>query len=1019
MSGTSDEDWFGSSPAWEDSGRPAAIDAEASHPFGVQARYETGPLLGQGGMGRVTAAHDRRLNRTVALKQPAPAAEQRLAQEAWIAANLEHPGIVPLYDAGRREDGGLYYTMRMVRGESLERLLASRSDRLSLLRNLRDACEAMGYAHAQSIIHRDLKPANLMIGSFGETQIVDWGLARDLRRDDTQRPRAAVPEGHGATTLYGAVVGTPAYMAPEQARGEACDARSDVFALGAMLYEILSGQPPYGRGSSDELLAVARRGEVSALPEGAPPALFAIAQRALDPDPDRRYPEGQALAEDITAWMDGRRVLAHDYSRGELLRRFARRNAVALGVAGLALVALASVGALSYQRTVAERDRARAEKARADRHLGGALLQQATAAAAAGARPEAEVLAAHSLRLLGASARARGILSRFESSPRAALVAVTERPECTHARLSQRGDRLLCLSPEGTSLHALPSGETLWRIAETGLDGAVLADRVAIQRGETAVSLYALADGALLGSRRILQPGPRFKGPREGGFVVREHYYGFDLIDGAPGRVRICDLTSAVAFDASGEAFVAACGDGRVAIGSSRTGPTTWLEPFEIEAQGERMSRPRVQPVPRAHTGMPSEVVMLGRGRAAVGTWRGEVTTVDLESGARLAQITLGEAVRGLQASPSGRVIAIRTAGAGLRLWAPATGALLRLPRETRGEARFRSERSLITLGRSVREWRLPEDWAPARFNAGGGLGSVDWSPEGELLVAGSGSGEVHLWRAATGASLPLESPWKAVIKDVSFAPDGRTIHATALERPGYARYTAPAWRLEHATAMTRLGSRRVVALRGGRLVAAGLVFASWGTASDLFQGNWAGDMKPPDATPVDLSREVGAESAVLAYSDGSVHRLDGESSARVAQVSGATAVAGAGEVLFVGRRDGVVRVAPAGRSEWLVPGRLIDLAVSNDGAMLAVGSLDGHLRLYDAKTGGLLLQAQAHRERIAKIAFDPDGEGLVTASWDASVQRWGLAALNADPEALVRRHEAAWGLSLESFLAP
>ena len=282
-----------------------------------------------------------------------------------------------------------------------------------------------------------------------------------------------MPEGHGAQTLFGAVVGTPAYMAPEQARGERAGPTADVYGLGLTLLEVLTGAAPRRATGSTETLELARHGVVPHLErqlDGAPPALAAIVRRAVAQQPEERYADAKALADDVTAWLDGRRVGAHEYRPGELIRRFVQEHRVAFGVGAFALVVLGVLATLLHLQTRAERDRAvsaelearsaqrSADQARqaADRNLGRVLVQRAEAAAALGARPEAEVLAARALQLLGEDPRAHGVLARFGVSDRPRLIASSPRPDCRVILLSPAGDRLLCLQPDQVGLWTHP-----------------------------------------------------------------------------------------------------------------------------------------------------------------------------------------------------------------------------------------------------------------------------------------------------------------------------------------------------------------------------------------------------------------------------------------------------------------------------------------------------------------------------------------------------------------------------------
>jgi len=264
-------------------------------------QYRIGSLLASGGMGHVYRARELALGREVALKVPRSRTRwlvRRFEREVAITARLAHPGVVPIHGAGALPDGTPFYVMQIVDGIALDRALAratSREQRLALLDHLVAVANTMAYVHGQGVAHRDLKPQNVLIGPFGETVIIDWGLAKDLA---TSQPRAHVQPVvratpidpttsivhvlAGRTTRPGDVLGTPAFMSPEQARGGEVDQRSDVYAVGAMLEQLLTGRLP--RKAADAALA------------HAPPELVAICARAMAPDPLARYRDCGALA---------------------------------------------------------------------------------------------------------------------------------------------------------------------------------------------------------------------------------------------------------------------------------------------------------------------------------------------------------------------------------------------------------------------------------------------------------------------------------------------------------------------------------------------------------------------------------------------------------------------------------------------------------------------------------------------------------------------------------------------------
>jgi len=358
-------------------------------PIVSDAHYRPEREIARGGMGRIVAAEDHRLGRPVALKElldPAPELLGRFQREALITARLQHPGIVPVYEAGRWPSGEPFFAMKLVSGRPLDQVIGDArtlEDRLALLPRVAAATEAIAYAHSQRVIHRDLKPANILIGEFGETVVIDWGLAKSLDDVDgplaSQRlarpskqpstaPRRAEP-GSSTLTVAGAVMGTPAYMAPEQARGEPVDQRADVFALGAMLYHLLAGVPPYNARTATDVIAAAALGKVVPLAtreRGAPPDLVAIVHRAMAPLPIDRYGDAGELASELRRFLTGQLVSAHRYTASQRVGRFVRRHRAAVTIATIAAVGFAAGGTFAVRRILHERDVADHERQVAD-----------------------------------------------------------------------------------------------------------------------------------------------------------------------------------------------------------------------------------------------------------------------------------------------------------------------------------------------------------------------------------------------------------------------------------------------------------------------------------------------------------------------------------------------------------------------------------------------------------------------------------------------------------------------------
>jgi eukaryotic-like serine/threonine-protein kinase len=375
------------------SGSDADADRTASYAVGTATsdgqRFRVLRPHAKGGLGAVFVALDQELHREVALKQildshaDDPVSRARFLLEAEITGGLEHPGIVPVYGLGTTDAGRPYYAMRFIRGESLKEAIerfhsdealkadpGRRSLELrKLLRRFNDVCNAIDYAHSRGILHRDIKPANVIVGRFGETLVVDWGLAKALGHSEpgsdvaevTLRPSSA---SGSAETLPGSTLGTPAYMSPEQAEGrlDRLGPRSDVYSLGATLFCLLTGQAPFVGDKADVIPAV-QRGDFRRPRQLNPtidPALEAICLKAMACKPANRYGSPRGLAEDLERWMADEPVSAWREPLSRRARRWVRRNRTAMSTVTAALLA----GVVGLMAVLAVQTKARADLAR-------------------------------------------------------------------------------------------------------------------------------------------------------------------------------------------------------------------------------------------------------------------------------------------------------------------------------------------------------------------------------------------------------------------------------------------------------------------------------------------------------------------------------------------------------------------------------------------------------------------------------------------------------------------------------
>jgi serine/threonine-protein kinase len=344
-------------------------------------RYQLQGEIARGGMGAVLRGRDVDLGRDLAVKvllekhAHKPEVTQRFIEEAQINGQLQHPGVVPVYDIGRFGERP-FFTMKLVKGQTLASLLEDREHRAAerprWLAIALQVAQTVAYAHAKGVIHRDLKPANIMVGAFGEVQVMDWGLAKVLaeggiadeeragrkHQEEGTQIRTARGLGSGSDTEAGSLLGTPAYMPPEQANGDIAhlDRRTDVFGLGAILCEILTGKPPYVGRSYEEVRRKSANGDLAdALSRldgcGADQELIVLTKACLSPEAIDRPKDAQAVAEGLTAYLNGVQERAQEAERERAVAvaraiEERRRRKVQLALAA-SVLALTTLGGLS------------------------------------------------------------------------------------------------------------------------------------------------------------------------------------------------------------------------------------------------------------------------------------------------------------------------------------------------------------------------------------------------------------------------------------------------------------------------------------------------------------------------------------------------------------------------------------------------------------------------------------------------------------------------------------------------
>ncbi len=949
-------------------------------------RYRWDDVLGEGGMGTVHAAFDRRLGREVALKRARPGrgdASARLAWEAWITARLDHPGIVPVYDASTRGEGPQFFTMRLVRGVAFREALSLRrtiAERLGLLRGFLTVCEAVAHAHGRGVVHRDLKPANIMIGELGEVQVVDWGLAGLLVRPEDEPAEGVPPEpprGHG----------TDGYAAPEQWAGAPPDPRADVYSLGVMLGDLLDAPGP------------------------VPAALDAVARRARDPEPERRYASALELAAEVERFLEGRRVHAHDEPSLEAIHRLARRHRAALLAIAAGVLAAALAFGLSYRdvregrrRAVEAEQRTRTSLREAERALAQALEGRASTASAIGAMAEAEIFAAEALRH-GESSEARGVLAAAHGGGRVRAARFDAPEGCASVVFDVEG--YVCLMDREVVYVPRDGGEARWRVPFVAEDAAFAREHVVL-RGPDRASVRDLADGAEVASLRgqfaprglLVSPDGAHLGA---GFRTTMK---LRLAGGAARELAPCpDRTvHAMALGARHVAF--ACAPGELRVVSLVGGPT------------------RVVAIPFGADRLPAFALAFGPEDETLllGNLAGELLAVPLRERADGAPT---DALRpwSVAERPIARVAfldrdraVIQPEGGVARVCSLSLRAeLLRLPVSATDRVDVRGGGLLTAAGRSRWRWELESARAPSTLRVGAGLSGAAFAPDGAWVALARGDGVVSVRSLADGAPIADVRVADVVVKRVAVGDASRRLWVALAGDDGAVALDTRTWRVVSRSSQGR-ALRRVGVLRGpdGERV----VGASYGPGLDL--GEPTGAPRVLDAPQtIDLAIDPDGRGATLLAPDGEVRRLvPPDRLSLVGTYPFARAVAGDGVRLAIAFADHVRLERSEGALALPADGGLEDVVLSEDGRWVAAGAHDGTATVWSTSDGVLRARLRGPRGRVAWLGFAPDGR-LATASWDGALRLYDLAQLDRPREALAADARRAWRLAVDELRAP
>jgi serine/threonine-protein kinase len=546
--------------------RPLSGDARAA-----AGKYQLQGEIARGGVGTVLKGYDTHLGRDVALKLlheehlGNPEMLQRFVEEAQIGGQLQHPGVVPVYDLALQGERP-FFSMKLIKGRTLSALLDEREELAHELRRFlaifEQICLTMAYAHARGVIHRDLKPSNVMVGAFGEVQVVDWGMGKVLGRDERRAPVWAAlsviatvrSETGSSPSVVGSVMGTPAYMPPEQARGdvEGMDEQSDVFSLGAVLCQVLTGKPPYVGAGALQMAAAAELGPCQDRLDacGADPELVRLVRECLSPAPPGRPADAGAVATRIGAHLAaveertrrGQVEAAEQRAAAQTARRVQR---LTVGLAASVLVLLALGGGGWWW--IASKHRERTD-------LAGRVVEAALADARVGlgrARAATGMEPWHAA--LGAARQAHALATSNDVAPQVRADAAAALDEVTreHAAAGARADRLAEEQRTLATLEAIPippewdynpfskeesrRRDDAYRLALGDPEALAVGDVRQPERWAAALDDWAFADWVLAGTKRArllaianaLDPDPRRAELRD--LILTNRIRGLDL----------------------------------------------------------------------------------------------------------------------------------------------------------------------------------------------------------------------------------------------------------------------------------------------------------------------------------------------------------------------------------------------------------------------------------------------------------------------------------------------------------
>ena len=960
---------------------PVHPDTKAYTPFeGLETpgRYEEIREHARGGIGRILLVHDTQLLRDIALKELIPVASQdestvaangplslpdqmvaRFLREARLASQLEHPSIVPVYELGRRKGDIPYYTMKLVRGQTLSDAIQkarSLQERLNLLPHFMDLCQAIAYAHSRGVIHRDIKPANVMIGEFGETFVIDWGVAGVLANpEENTAPSTASPPGvrnvDAKLTQEGQCMGTPNYMSPEQASGGSAQVaeRSDIYSLGAVLYELISGIRPFHGGTSDEVIRKVTthdlRNILSLEPE-APRELAAICEHAMRKDPEARYPSARQLAEDVQRFLTGRRVTAYQYGTLEHVRRFAVKHKAILAISTASLAALLAVSVSAFNLVLVEKQTAQqqfyyASVSLAQQYIGKCQFDRAQ-----------EILSAcpphlrnwewgHLQYLLNTDTMtipgSHGIIRGIAYSPDGKRLATANADHTASVWDTISSAELLVLTDHTDVVKTVafsPDGK-----------------RLATGAGDALLKIWDLTEGALLLS-----------------------------LVGHEGPVNM------VAFSPDGTLLASASDDHTVRMWDTANNT------MEVLPQAEAVNSAAFSPDGRY---------------LAAGVEDGAAHLWDLKTRSEIRTFPgHTEAVRAAVFSQDGSRLATVCGDDVLRVWDTATGHMLQARQDTAQPLKCAAFSPTDNLLATASEYRLIRLWDPETGNAlctlsGHSLAirALAFSPDGRQLASAGNDGTVKFWSVSSGTRKDTLSGHTWRVQAVAFSPDSKQVATASEDR------TIKIWDPGLSSEILSLGpapdASRPISLQyhgsGHQIFTAGEsnYLSTWHLPSGRLLKS---EMIPGMSNISDLALSPDDNQIALGCADQPATVWSTTEARRLftlgvpPRTAACVAYAPTGNLVATGDHDHRVTLwdAQTGREIQTLTGhsgKIRDLSFSPDGERLVSASEDASVILWNLANALPITAFKGHAKEVRSAIFTPDGERIFTASLDRTIR--------------------------------